>query len=123
MTSKIVVQVIFMEFMLPILLEPSFLIFFLMCSSFSLNEKFVVLPIVACQTNDSISTFPPLSLQLKFVPALSREFRPYKPNPAPLLHICSSWGIPPNEVMMIGDSLRDDVSLLDADIDGDYSLR
>ncbi|XP_020691750.1 haloacid dehalogenase-like hydrolase domain-containing protein At2g33255 [Dendrobium catenatum] len=47
---------------------------------------------------------------LKFVPALSREFRPYKPNPAPLLHICSSWGIPPNEVMMIGDSLRDDVT-------------
>lgn len=47
---------------------------------------------------------------LKFAPALSREFRPYKPNPAPLLHICSSWGIPPNEVMMIGDSLRDDVT-------------
>ncbi|KAK8963773.1 hypothetical protein KSP40_PGU010898 [Platanthera guangdongensis] len=47
---------------------------------------------------------------LKFSPALSREFRPYKPNPAPLLHICSSWGIPPNEVMMIGDSLRDDVT-------------
>ncbi|XP_020587308.1 haloacid dehalogenase-like hydrolase domain-containing protein At2g33255 isoform X2 [Phalaenopsis equestris] len=47
---------------------------------------------------------------LKFAPALSREFRPYKPNPAPLLHICLSWGIPPNEVMMIGDGLRDDVT-------------
>lgn len=47
--------------------------------------------------------------RMKFVPALSREFRPYKPDPAPLLHICSAWGIPPNEVMMIGDSLRDDV--------------
>lgn len=47
---------------------------------------------------------------MEFVPALSREFRPYKPDPAPLLHICSIWDIPPGEVMMIGDSLRDDVS-------------
>ncbi|XP_073106237.1 haloacid dehalogenase-like hydrolase domain-containing protein At2g33255 isoform X5 [Elaeis guineensis] len=45
---------------------------------------------------------------MKFIPALSREFRPYKPDPAPLLHICSTWGIPPSEVMMIGDSPRDD---------------
>ncbi|KAK4799469.1 hypothetical protein SAY86_024834 [Trapa natans] len=45
-----------------------------------------------------------------FSPALSREFRPYKPDPAPLLHICSSWNIQPNEVMMVGDSLKDDVA-------------
>lgn len=49
---------------------------------------------------------------MKFTPALSREFRPYKPDPAPLLHICSTWGLPPNEVMMIGDSLKDDVSII-----------
>ncbi|XP_008789474.1 haloacid dehalogenase-like hydrolase domain-containing protein At2g33255 isoform X2 [Phoenix dactylifera] len=46
---------------------------------------------------------------MKFIPALSREFLPYKPDPAPLLHICSTWGIRPSEVMMIGDSARDDV--------------
>jgi len=46
---------------------------------------------------------------MDFNPALSREFRPYKPDPAPLLHICSTWGIHPNEVMMIGDSPRDDI--------------
>ncbi|XP_031397008.1 haloacid dehalogenase-like hydrolase domain-containing protein At2g33255 isoform X3 [Punica granatum] len=45
-----------------------------------------------------------------FSPALSREFRPYKPDPAPLLHICSSWDVQPNEVMMVGDSLKDDVA-------------
>ncbi|PIM98000.1 putative hydrolase (HAD superfamily) [Handroanthus impetiginosus] len=45
-----------------------------------------------------------------FSPALSREFRPYKPDPAPLLHICSNWEVQPNEVMMIGDSLKDDVA-------------
>lgn len=48
---------------------------------------------------------------MDYNPALSREFRPYKPDPAPLLHICSTWGIHPNEIMMIGDSPRDDVSV------------
>ncbi|GMY26988.1 haloacid dehalogenase-like hydrolase domain-containing protein At2g33255 [Fagus crenata] len=47
---------------------------------------------------------------LTFGPALSREFRPYKPDPGPLLHICSAWEVLPNEVMMIGDSLKDDVA-------------
>ncbi|KAK1308016.1 hypothetical protein QJS10_CPA09g01935 [Acorus calamus] len=50
-----------------------------------------------------------LRFGMKFTPALSREFRPYKPDPAPLLHICSTWEVHPSEVMMIGDSLRDDV--------------
>ncbi|KAL2506498.1 Haloacid dehalogenase-like hydrolase domain-containing protein [Abeliophyllum distichum] len=45
-----------------------------------------------------------------FSPALSREFRPYKPDPAPLLHICTTWGVQADEVMMIGDSLKDDVA-------------
>ncbi|XP_057425451.1 haloacid dehalogenase-like hydrolase domain-containing protein At2g33255 [Lotus japonicus] len=47
---------------------------------------------------------------ITFSPALSREFRPYKPDPAPQLHICSLWEVQPNEVIMIGDSLKDDVS-------------
>ncbi|KMZ72776.1 HAD superfamily hydrolase [Zostera marina] len=50
-----------------------------------------------------------LRFGMVFNPALSREFKPYKPNPAPLLHICSTWGIHPNEIMMIGDSLKDDI--------------
>eukprot|EP00252_Welwitschia_mirabilis_P014214 TRINITY_DN31289_c0_g1_i1.p1 TRINITY_DN31289_c0_g1~~TRINITY_DN31289_c0_g1_i1.p1 ORF type:complete len:254 (-),score=38.64 TRINITY_DN31289_c0_g1_i1:118-879(-) len=45
----------------------------------------------------------------EFTPALSREFRPYKPDPAPLQHICASWEVVPNEIMMVGDSLADDV--------------
>lgn len=48
--------------------------------------------------------------QITFSPALSREFHPYKPDPAPLSHICSAWGVQPNEVIMVGDSLKDDVS-------------
>ncbi|XP_077228768.1 haloacid dehalogenase-like hydrolase (HAD) superfamily protein isoform X3 [Tasmannia lanceolata] len=51
-----------------------------------------------------------LRFGLEFSPALSREFRPYKPDPAPLLHIISTWGVQPDEVMMIGDSLKDDVA-------------
>lgn len=49
-------------------------------------------------------------LQITFSPALSREFGPYKPDPAPLLHICSAWEVLPDEVIMVGDSLKDDVS-------------
>ncbi|GAB2221453.1 hypothetical protein Droror1_Dr00012632 [Drosera rotundifolia] len=47
---------------------------------------------------------------MNFSPALSREFRPYKPDPGPLLHICSTWEVQPHEVLMIGDSLKDDVA-------------
>lgn len=47
---------------------------------------------------------------ITFSPALSREYRPYKPDPAPLLHICAAWQVQPNEVMMIGDSLKDDIA-------------
>eukprot|EP00898_Chlorokybus_atmophyticus_P006221 jgi/Chlat1/65/Chrsp1S03115 len=44
-----------------------------------------------------------------FNPALSREFRPYKPHAAPLMNICEQWGFSTHEVMMIGDSAKDDV--------------
>jgi HAD superfamily hydrolase (TIGR01549 family) len=44
-----------------------------------------------------------------FEPALAREFKPYKPAPDALLHICAAWGVPPAEVCMIGDSAKDDV--------------
>ncbi|KAK9160506.1 hypothetical protein Syun_006847 [Stephania yunnanensis] len=51
-----------------------------------------------------------LRFGLTFSPALSREFHPYKPSPEPLLHICSTWDVEPNEVMIVGDSLKDDVA-------------
>ena len=44
-----------------------------------------------------------------FAPALAREFKPYKPAPDALLHICAHWGVHPSEVCMIGDSAKDDV--------------
>ncbi|KAI5074763.1 hypothetical protein GOP47_0010724 [Adiantum capillus-veneris] len=46
----------------------------------------------------------------EFFPALSREFTPYKPHPAPFLHICKVWDMRPAEVMMIGDSAKDDIA-------------
>jgi phosphoglycolate phosphatase-like HAD superfamily hydrolase len=44
-----------------------------------------------------------------FSPALSREFKPYKPAPDALLKICQEWNLHPSEVMMVGDSAKDDV--------------
>ena len=46
-----------------------------------------------------------------FLPALCRDFEPYKPSPAALLHICQQWQISPTECMMVGDSAKDDVSI------------
>lgn len=45
-----------------------------------------------------------------FRPAMTREFKPYKPSPAAALEICKQWGISPTEAIMIGDSAKDDVS-------------
>ena len=56
------------------------------------------------------SFYPFVSQAPPFRPALSREFEPYKPHAAPLLHICKAWGTDPKEVLIIGDSHKDDVS-------------
>uniref|UniRef100_A0A1D1YNR5 Uncharacterized hydrolase YOR131C n=1 Tax=Anthurium amnicola TaxID=1678845 RepID=A0A1D1YNR5_9ARAE len=65
--------------------------------------------LITRNVKDSVELFH-LRFGMEFTPALSREFRPYKPDPAPLLHICSTWNVHPGEVIMIGDSLRDDVA-------------
>lgn len=44
-----------------------------------------------------------------FFPALSREWTPYKPDPAALLHISQHWGTSPTQLVMIGDSAKDDI--------------
>lgn len=50
----------------------------------------------------------------QFLPALCRDFRPFKPSPAALLNICSTWNIAPQECLMVGDSVKDDVSTMQA---------
>ena len=44
-----------------------------------------------------------------FAPALARDFRPYKPAPDALLHISAAWDVHPSEIVMVGDSAKDDV--------------
>lgn len=44
-----------------------------------------------------------------FFPSLSREWTPYKPDPAALHHIADHWGVDPTEMVMIGDSAKDDI--------------
>ncbi|KAK7391612.1 hypothetical protein VNO78_20029 [Psophocarpus tetragonolobus] len=65
--------------------------------------------LITRNTNSAVELFHD-RFGIKFSPALSREFHPYKPDPGPLLHICSLWEVLPNEVIMIGDSLKDDVA-------------
>lgn len=45
-----------------------------------------------------------------FSPALTREFLPFKPDPAPLQHVASCWGVQPSELVMVGDSPADDIA-------------
>lgn len=42
-----------------------------------------------------------------FEPVITREFKPPKPDPAGILHICSTWGVDGSEVIMVGDSIDD----------------
>ena len=44
-----------------------------------------------------------------FHPALARDFKPPKPSPAALLACAEAWGVPASELVMVGDSLADDV--------------
>ncbi|OIS98939.1 PREDICTED: haloacid dehalogenase-like hydrolase domain-containing protein At2g33255 [Nicotiana attenuata] len=74
-----------------------------------LDSKNIRRGLITRNVKDAVDLFH-VRFGVKFSPALSREFRPYKPDPAPLLHICSTWEVQSNEVMMIGDSLKDDVA-------------
>lgn len=42
-----------------------------------------------------------------FGPVVTREFKPPKPSPAGLLHIVNAWNVPPENVIMVGDSIDD----------------
>ncbi|CUS21847.1 LAQU0S04e02168g1_1 [Lachancea quebecensis] len=54
-----------------------------------------------------IASFVPDEHQ-RFAHIVTREFRPTKPDPAPLLHISEQLGIAPENMVMVGDS-HDDV--------------
>jgi HAD superfamily hydrolase (TIGR01549 family) len=44
---------------------------------------------------------------LTFDTIVTREDAPYKPRPHGLWEICTAWGLPPNQVLMVGDYLYD----------------
>ncbi|KAI3426065.1 hypothetical protein D9Q98_008033 [Chlorella vulgaris] len=78
-------------------------------SSF-LDERQVPRALVTRNVNSSIEFFHRHHFTLPpFTPALSREFAPYKPDPASLLHIAQRWSVQPGELVMIGDSAKDDI--------------
>ena len=67
---------------------------------------------LACVTNKSARFTRPLletiGLARYFEEVVSGDTLPLKkPDPAPLLHVCSSLGVKPPDMLMIGDSLND----------------
>lgn len=62
------------------------------------------------QTNNGANSTAPATAIEPFAPAITRECSfPYKPSPAALQHIASVWGVPPGQVLMVGDSVKDDI--------------
>lgn len=45
-----------------------------------------------------------------FEQILTRDFKPHKPSPAPVLHICTQWSLPPHNVLVVGDDKVDVLS-------------
>ena len=58
-------------------------------------------------TSTSTTISDPTSATLISGPVVTREFKPPKPSPKPLLHIIETWGVNPGEVLMVGDSHDD----------------
>ncbi|CAK9214421.1 unnamed protein product [Sphagnum troendelagicum] len=74
-----------------------------------LDSKEIRRGLITRNVKESVDLFHSRFELQEFSPALSREFKPYKPSAAPLLHICNTWGASPSEVLMVGDSAKDDI--------------
>ncbi|KAI8102456.1 hypothetical protein M9435_006057 [Picochlorum sp. BPE23] len=75
-----------------------------------LDERNIPRALVTRNVSSSVQFFHDTAFPLPpFHPSLSREWRPYKPDPASLHHIAEQWNVSPSELVMIGDSAKDDV--------------
>ena len=64
----------------------------------------------AILTRNTVKTVDHLlqRLPFRFSVVVTRDFEFVKPDPAPVLHICARWVLPPEAVMVVGD-YRDDI--------------
>ena len=75
-----------------------------------LDSNNVPRALVTRNVSSSVDFFHRTAFNLPpFFPALSREWTPYKPDPAALHHIAEHWGVDASELVMIGDSPKDDI--------------
>lgn len=75
-----------------------------------LDEAMLPRALVTRNVSSSVQFFHDTAFPLPpFHPSLSREWKPYKPDPASLHYIADHWGVEPHELVMIGDSAKDDV--------------
>lgn len=71
------------------------------------------LAIVTRNTNDAVDAlFARLGERWRpaFAPLLTRHFKYVKPDRRLLLHVAQAWGVPPSQLLMVGDS-REDVEI------------
>lgn len=58
---------------------------------------------VATRNSRQVTQATLQKLDLDFDPVITRDDGPVKPDPWPVIHVCSVWGLRPAEVVMIGD--------------------
>ncbi len=76
----------------------------------TLDEKKTPRALVTRNVSSSVKFFHDTAFPLPpFHPSISREWKPYKPDPASLHHIADCWSVGSDELVMIGDSAKDDV--------------
>lgn len=75
-----------------------------------LDEAKMPRALVTRNVSSSVQFFHDTAFPLPpFNPSISREWKPYKPDPASLHHIADCWRVGSHELVMIGDSAKDDV--------------
>ncbi|EFJ41688.1 hypothetical protein VOLCADRAFT_84005 [Volvox carteri f. nagariensis] len=75
-----------------------------------LDQRGIPRGLITRNVRRSVQHFHDFLGLVPFKPAITRECEfPYKPSPAALQHIASSWGVEIGQVLMVGDSVQDDV--------------
>jgi HAD superfamily hydrolase (TIGR01549 family) len=62
-----------------------------------------------CSSFDA-TLYQNLSTDSLFSHILTRDFKPHKPSPAPVQHICTQWKLSPENVLLVGDGKEDIIS-------------
>lgn len=62
---------------------------------------------IVTRNSQAAIEFMKSKVNFNFSMEISREFKPFKPNPHPSLHVCKAWNVDPQHCLFVGDSKDD----------------